>query len=246
MSANAAVAVAGIVGSGQSYADSRLAAQRSIAGYVDEKMGGLEYLFYIRTLVKRIDEDWEGVKADLQAIRSALLSSKGALVNMTGDGSLLNTVHPLVDNFLAALPATPTGATTEPWSGELARENEAILVTTQVNYVCKAANLYEDAGYEMHGSAYVVNKHLGMSHIWDKVRVVGGAYGGFGSFDPQSGMYSFQSYRCASRHISCQLVCLLIYKWMSMLLLMSVMRPVASGLLSAPSVSTFRCSCMHK
>ena len=65
----------------------------------------------------------------------------------------------------------------------------------QVNYVGKAINLYEDAGYDLKGSAYVINKHLGMTHVWDRVRVVGGAYGGFCSFDSHSGQYTFLSYR---------------------------------------------------
>ena len=66
---------------------------------------------------------------------------------------------------------------------------------TQVNYVGKAANLYEDAGYQLSGSAYVVNKHLGTTWLWDRVRVSGGAYGGFSDFDTHSGMFSFLSYR---------------------------------------------------
>ena len=65
----------------------------------------------------------------------------------------------------------------------------------QVNYVGKAANLYEDAGYALAGSAYVINKHLGTTWLWDRVRVSGGAYGGFCDFDTHSGMFSFLSYR---------------------------------------------------
>jgi len=41
----------------------------------------------------------------------------------------------------------------------------------QVNYVGKAANLYEDAGYKLSGSAYVIEKYLGTSWLWDKVGV---------------------------------------------------------------------------
>ena len=59
----------------------------------------------------------------------------------------------------------------------------------------KAANLYEDAGYKLSGSAYVVNKHLGTTWLWDRVRVSGGAYGGFSDFDTHSGMFSYLSYR---------------------------------------------------
>ena len=69
------------------------------------------------------------------------------------------------------------------------------LLHVQVNYVGKAANLYEDAGYQLSGSAYVVNKHLGTTWLWDRVRVSGGAYGGFSDFDTHSGMFSFLSYR---------------------------------------------------
>lgn len=65
----------------------------------------------------------------------------------------------------------------------------------QVNYVGKAANLYEDAGYQLSGSAYVINKHLGTTWLWDRVRVSGGAYGGFSDFDTHSGMFSYLSYR---------------------------------------------------
>jgi Zn-dependent M16 (insulinase) family peptidase len=56
-----------------------------------------------------------------------------------------------------------------------------------VNYVGKAANLYEDAGYKLSGASYVVNKFLGTTWLWDRVRVVGGAYGGFSDFDSHSG-----------------------------------------------------------
>ena len=54
------------------------------------------------------------------------------------------------------------------------------------------------AGYDLHGAAYVVNNQLGMTHIWDRVRVMGGAYGGFCSFDSHSGLFQYLSYRCAS------------------------------------------------
>ena len=65
----------------------------------------------------------------------------------------------------------------------------------QVNYVGKAANLYEDAGYSLSGAAYVAEKHLSTSWLWDRVRVVGGAYGGFCSFDSHSGLFTYLSYR---------------------------------------------------
>ena len=42
----------------------------------------------------------------------------------------------------------------------------------------------------------MIEKHLGNTWLWDRVRVSGGAYGGFCSFDPHSGSFNFLSYRC--------------------------------------------------
>ena len=63
-----------------------------------------------------------------------------------------------------------------------------------MNYVGKGGNLYE-SGYEYHGSSLVVSKLLGATYLWDKVRVSGGAYGGFCRFDPRSGDFKYLSYR---------------------------------------------------
>lgn len=41
-----------VIGGGHSIAAARLDAQRSVAGWVSEQMGGLSYLFYIRDLVR--------------------------------------------------------------------------------------------------------------------------------------------------------------------------------------------------
>lgn len=183
----------GIVGSGHSFAAKRLAAQRSTAGWLSETMGGLSYLEFIRNLSKRVESDWDSVKADLESIRTALLQRSGAVVNLTADDRTLTAASAQVADFLSTLPSTSAPAAS--WSGLLPRINEALTVTTQVNYVGKAANLYEDAGYQLSGATYVVEKYLGTSWLWDRVRVVGGAYGGFCSFDSHSGMFQYLSYR---------------------------------------------------
>ena len=46
--------------------------------------------------------------------------------------------------------------------------------------MAKGADLYS-LGYQFDGSAHVVTGYLGMTYIWEKLRVQGGAYGGFTS-----------------------------------------------------------------
>lgn len=192
---------AGIVGAGHRFAARRLDAPRSVAGWAGEAMGGLAYLDYIRALAKRVETDWEGVKVDLEAIRAAVLSRQGAVINATADGKTLDLAAPHLASFLASLPggaAAGSSASSCDWAAAaagVANTSLALTVPTQVNYVGKAANLYEDGGYELSGSAYVASKVLGTSWLWDRVRVSGGAYGGFADFDSHSGQFTYLSYR---------------------------------------------------
>jgi Zn-dependent M16 (insulinase) family peptidase len=182
-----------MISGGHSYAARRLNAQQSVGGWMSEQMGGLEYLNFIRSLAKRVESDWDGVMADLDSIRKALLNSNGAIVNLTGDESTLARAQPHVEELLSSLPSGPSGLVM-PWSSTLPAVNEAFTVPTQVSYVGKGGNLYAN-GYKLHGSAYVIDKYLGNTWLWDRVRVSGGAYGGFCSFDPQSGSFLQLSYR---------------------------------------------------
>ena len=45
------------------------------------------------------------------------------------------------------------------------------------------------------GATSVIENYLRATWLWEKVRVQGGAYGGFCSVDPRSGVFAFLSYR---------------------------------------------------
>lgn len=180
-------------GSGHSIAAARMDAKMNVAGWVSEQMGGLSYFDYLRTLEKQVESDWSTVAAALEEIRHSFLSRKGALVNLTADERLLSASESHVSLLLQAFPSDVASGT-ETWSKCLARVNEGLIVPTQVNYVGKAGNIY-DTGYKLNGSAYVISKYIGNTWLWDRVRVSGGAYGGFCDFDSHSGVFSFLSYR---------------------------------------------------
>ncbi|KAF7126753.1 hypothetical protein RHSIM_Rhsim11G0167000 [Rhododendron simsii] len=160
-----------IRGSGHGIAAARMDAKLNVAGWVGEQMGGASFLEFLKDLGKKVDEDWDGVSSSLEEIRRTLISRNGCLINLTADGKNLTNSVKFVSKFLDLLPST-----------------------SPVNYVGKAANIY-DTGYELNGSAYVISKHISNTWLWDRVRVSGGAYGGFCDFDTHSGVFSFLSYR---------------------------------------------------
>lgn len=180
-------------GSGHGIAAARLDAKLNSAGWISEQMGGVSYLEFLKDLEKKVDQDWDGISSSLEEIRRSLLSRNGCLINMTAEGKNLTNSEKFLTKFLDLLPSISSFEPTT-FSTRLSSENEAIVVPTQVNYVGKAANVYE-TGYELKGSAYVISKYISNTWLWDRVRVSGGAYGGFCDFDTHSGVFSFLSYR---------------------------------------------------
>ncbi|MCB0228194.1 MAG: peptidase M16, partial [Anaerolineae bacterium] len=142
----------------------------------------------------RIDSDWAGVLADLEAVRAALISRAGLLCNVTlpADEDGLPAFLPQLAGLIETLP---TGAgELAVWQPAQPVAPEGLTIPAQVNYVGKAASLY-DLGYKLNGAAFVTVKFLDNTWMWDRVRVQGGAYGGFLVFDNLSGVLTYVSYR---------------------------------------------------
>jgi hypothetical protein len=155
-------------------------------------MGGVSYLFFLRQVLKDIDEDWPGVLARLEQVRRTLVSRNAMICNVTVDNENWGRFAPQLDEFLAALPAP--AAERVAWSPEYDSSFEGLIIPAQVNYVGKGTDLYQ-SGYTYHGSAAVALKFLRTSHLWERIRMQGGAYGAFCSFDRHAGVMRYLSYR---------------------------------------------------
>ena len=182
----------GLVPAGHAVVKTRLYAQLSEAGWVDEQMGGLSYLFFLRKLIDDVDRDWPAVLKALETIRQLLVNRHSMVVNVTLDADNWTRVSSQITEFLATLP------TAEPpspvWTPQFEGGNEGLVIPAQVNYVGKGADLFS-LGYKAHGSIIPISHYLRTTWLWERVRVQGGAYGGFCTFDWRSGSFAFVSYR---------------------------------------------------
>lgn len=202
-----------IIGGGHSAVNTRMKARYRVGGYIDEILGGISQLDTLKELLTQAEEDWPTLLARLEKIRNVILKSdtcrSGMFLDVTGDSAVLEKIQPSVDKFLAELPGDANGVKIQnfykeehPWVApikslmtELAPvEDEGFVVPTQVSYVGKAGLVFEE-GETATGSAQVVARFLRTGYLWDYVRVMGGAYGGFCTFSPYSGFFSYLSYR---------------------------------------------------
>lgn len=183
---------AGLIPGGHGVVDTRLRSYFNEADWADEQMGGVTHLFFIRRLLKEIDTNWAGVLEKLEAVRRLLINRSRMICNITVDQVNWQTFCPQMNAFLAELPAIESTHAT--WMPGRDPGHEGLTIPAKVNYVGKGANLF-DLGYELHGSHMVITNFLRTTWLWERVRVQGGAYGGFCSFDSHSGVLNFLSYR---------------------------------------------------
>ena len=93
-----------LVPSGHIYANRRVRAQFGGAGWVNDQMSGIGYLFALRELAKDIDKKWDFVLQKLETMRDLLINSKSLICNVTLDAEHWKTFKPHLENFIFAMP----------------------------------------------------------------------------------------------------------------------------------------------
>jgi Zn-dependent M16 (insulinase) family peptidase len=181
-----------IVPSGHQLVNLRLRAHFTESDWAAEQMKGVSQLLFIRSLARRVEEDWATVLEDLETLRHILCNRNGWVVNVTLDKLNWNTLQIPLKAFIESFTERPVPL--QSWTKETPPPYEGLTIPAQVNYVGMGADLYA-GGYRFHGSALVISRYLRNTFLWDQVRVRGGAYGAFCLFDRLSGTLCLISYR---------------------------------------------------
>ena len=132
-------------------------------------------------------------------MRFMLVHKNGLLWNVTTEDKLYEQYQHDFENFLTLFPARSFKATR--WQRAPLPHNEAMILPAQVNYVGQAVNLFTSGNntpseYSTSiGSSLVGTRFLRTGPLWEKIRVMGGAYGAFCAFDYFTGVMTFVSYR---------------------------------------------------
>jgi Zn-dependent M16 (insulinase) family peptidase len=181
-----------LVPSGNAYARKRLTARLDAAEWADEQMSGIDSIFFVRELERRVETDWPGVLAQLEAVRRHLVNRASLVANVTLDEGGYKEFAPALDEFVAELPSA--AYTPVAWRVAEAGPNEGLTIPAKVNYVAKGANV-RALGVEVGGAASAVTRFLYNAYLLEKIRVQGGAYGAGSSFDRSTGIFAWSSYR---------------------------------------------------
>ena len=186
-----------LLSAGHAQALSRAAAYTSASASIDEYLSGYEQYVFLAELDKGFDEHADHIIELLTALADQIFCRERLFATSTSgshDESFLKDVVLSVRDdgrSAGACEILPLG-----------KRNEGIAIPSQVSYAVCAQNLLD--GAPSRGYHLVCRSIISYAHLWNSVRVLGGAYGA-GLVIRRGGIVGFYSYRDPSprRSVNC-------------------------------------------
>lgn len=175
---------------GQQLATNRVLSYFSpIAKY--NEVGMLAFYEFMASLEKEFTDRSEEIYGNLMKVANLIFNKESLLVSVTLEEENYPKFQDTFKSFHSCLSST----TEKPvqYSFETKQQNEGLMTSGKVQYVVKGAN-FRKLGYSYHGSLKVLETILRYDYLWTRVRVQGGAYGGFARFE-RNGNMVLGSYR---------------------------------------------------
>ncbi len=173
------------------YALRRQASYYSKEGLFNELTGGMEYYWFITRLTNNFEAMQEEIINNLTRTAGLLFSRNNLITALTCSAEDLASATSALEEMITSLPqSSPAEAS---WNLAPQKKNEALLAASKVQYVIKGYD-FKKLGYQYNGRMRVLQQVLSRDYLQNRIRVIGGAYGGFARFSPNGQAY-FGSYR---------------------------------------------------
>jgi Zn-dependent M16 (insulinase) family peptidase len=176
---------------GFNYAQTRLISYFNNSGMFDELTNGFEYYWFVTKLANNFDGMQEEIADNLVKTAKLIFTRENLIASVTCGKDDYQIYSNNLKNFINALPDDK--AEYQDWKFNPESRNEGFLTPSKVQYVIEGYN-FKKLGYNWNGKILVLNRMLSRDFLHNRVRVVGGAYGGFSTFN-QNGLVLFNSFR---------------------------------------------------
>lgn len=167
----------------------RVNSHSTVSGHITEQLEGISFYRFLTHLEENFDEQYESLVEKMQNIAYQVFTRRELTVSFTGEKELFKRFKKEI--LIVEYPITEQKKATNIFNPEVVEE--AFTNSNSVVYVSKGSNL-KLIGEEVSGYLLVTNSILNLEYLWEKLRVVGGAYGG-GMSLAISGNIVFYSYR---------------------------------------------------
>ncbi|WP_010631808.1 insulinase family protein [Sporolactobacillus vineae] len=177
--------------SGNAVALRRVGAYFSKSAAYKERLRGLAFYQFIRDLDAGFDQKYDQLASELKQLTGSLFSKDRLIIGLTGNHEIFEQFKGQFDQL--DLKAIPDSRTSSVSIDLIPARNEGLMTSSKVQYAAKGAN-FRQLGFDYTGQMLVLKQALTLDYLWNRVRVLGGAYG-CGISAESSGNFIFWSYR---------------------------------------------------
>ena len=162
---------------GHLFAAKRLNSYFSPSGKWNEHINGLSFYHFLLDQEPVWSKSYDQLIQTLKEISCKIFSPKEVTYSITGPKEDLDRGKALVSSLINRINRKePFGSTAFPFCEEI--RNEGISTSSKVQYVLKGYN-YKKLRFPYHGALQVLESLSSLDYLWNRIRVMGGAYGAF-------------------------------------------------------------------
>jgi len=190
---------ASLADSGHVTAACRARSQCDVTAKVQDQLSGIDAYRGMTKILQDLKEgrNLETFRRNLEETAAFLFRRENLMIDITADERTIERSLPLLRSFTGKIPegATPSGGEGDnvPYRPALTKGSEGFVTAGQVQYVAAAGN-FKNQGYAFTGAMDVLRVIMGYDFLWQRIRVLGGAYGCMSSFGRTGGAF-FVTYR---------------------------------------------------
>ena len=189
-----------LISSGHTTALDRAVSYMTERGAFDQAVSGIEYYEFLKELYENYDERADELIAKLEYVRDLIVRDDNITVSITSGEEEYAVFAEAFKEYKDRLAAgqKPVSDIIRPEINDPVylpeARNEAFRISGQIQY-CATVGNYRKDGVPYSGAFAVLKTILAYDYLWNNVRVKGGAYGCFFSYERISGNCSIVSYR---------------------------------------------------
>ena len=180
-----------LAASGHSTAMERAGAGVTVPSRLNDISRGVSFYRFLTELIDNYDERKAEMVELMNEAAKTIFRPENLMVDITANEGAANKLNGLIAGLKSKLYTSEV--VKERFIPELLTDNEGLMTSGQVLYVCRAGNFARN-GLKYTGALRVLKVILGYKYLWENIRVKGGAYGCMCNFS-RDGMSFFVSYR---------------------------------------------------
>ncbi len=180
-----------MMNNGHVFSARRAFSRQNRSGAYEELVEGISYYVFLNELEKGLDYNIRTTAEKLKDVASRIFTKNNVFLSYTGSENSLDKYRADLEKLVGAMDSVHS----VPASLDFTAENtvEGVLAPAQIQYVSMTGN-FRKKGFDYNGGYRVFKTIIGMDYLWNRVRVLGGAYGAFIRIE-SDGKVSLQSYR---------------------------------------------------